>query len=706
MTRRDTRRPSVDEARPRVLFVDDERHVQRAFEQAAFSLGVVVELANSATQALRAVERGRFDVIAVDLSMPGLDGLGMVERLREVSPSSAFVLVSGAPSLELPTRPDVHLDAFVVVKPWDPQVLRDTLLDALERAEELALRPSTEPLASVEASLLVLDVDVARAENTLALLRGAGLCVVGCRATHSLNDALDMLEAGHFDIVLMDLSLTQGIGMDAIVRLRLASPDSAIVVLSPKWDETSARHAVQLGAQDCLEHGLGEPAALRRALMFALERKRFERRSSYVARYDYLTGLPNRASFRDRLAHALARFRREDQAFAVMFVDIDRFKSVNESFGQAAGDRFLREVAHRIQVCLREGDTLARLERDEFGLILEGPIVREGVSEIARRIREAMAEPLRFEQTDIVPRASIGAALCPDAGDTVEALIDAADSAMFGGKRHGGDRFAIAGQVNTTAALSRLRQEGQLRYALERNQFTLEYQPKWSTVQQRTVGVEALIRWRNVSGQVIPPNDFVPVLEALGLIVPVGAWVIDTALGQLSRWRRAGAHDLHMAVNLSPIQLEDDGVLDTIRLALERHGLDESLLEVEITETTLLRSTSRAHFVLGELRRRGVRVALDDFGTGHSSLANLASFEVDALKIDRSFVLADDRRSQAIVASIIDLAHRLGIEVVAEGVETQAQHDALIAAGCDILQGYLLGRPSAPDALGLDGAHA
>ena len=165
MTRRDSRRPSVDEARPRVLFVDDERHVQRAFEQAAFSLGVVVELANSATQALRAVEQGRFDVIAVDLSMPGLDGLGMVERLREVSPSSAFVLVSGAPSLELPTRPDVHLDAFVVVKPWDPQVLKDTLLDALERAEELALRPSTEPLASVEASLLVLDSREKRRER-------------------------------------------------------------------------------------------------------------------------------------------------------------------------------------------------------------------------------------------------------------------------------------------------------------------------------------------------------------------------------------------------------------------------------------------------------------------------------------------------------------------------------------------------------------
>lgn len=701
MTRRDSRRPSVDEARPRVLFVDDERHVQRAFEQAAFSLGVVVELANSATQALRAVERSRFDVIAVDLSMPGLDGLGMVERLREVSPSSAFVLVTGAPSLELPTRPDVQLDALVVVKPWDPQVLKATLLDALERAEELALRPSTEPLASVEASILVLDADVVRAEATVEALRAAGLCATSCRATHALGDGLQLLDEGHFDLLLMDMSMTVGVGMEALLRLRLASPESAIIVLSASWDETSARHAVQLGAQDCLEHDLGAHHELRRALMFAMERKRFERRSAYIARYDYLTGLPNRASFRDRLAHALARFRREDQAFAVVLVDIDGFRSVNETFGQAAGDRFLREVAHRIQQCLREGDTLARLERDEFAVILEGPVSRDGVAEIGRRMREAMREPLRLGDTEIAPRASIGAALCPDAGDTVEALVDAADSAMYGGKRHGGDRFAIAGQVSTTAALSRLRQEGQLRYALEREQFTLEYQPKWSPTLGRTVGVEALIRWRNINGEVIPPNDFVPILESLGLIVPVGAWVIDTAVAQLARWHQAGARDLHMAVNLSPIQLEDDGVLDTLRLALERHGLPETLLEVEITETTLLRSTSRAHFVLGELRRRGVRVALDDFGTGHSSLANLATFEVDSLKIDRSFVLSDDRRSQAIVATIIDLAHRLGLEVVAEGVETQAQHDALVSAGCDLLQGYLLGRPTAPDRLQL-----
>ncbi|MCB9660340.1 MAG: EAL domain-containing protein [Polyangiales bacterium] len=699
MTRRDTRRPPADEARPRVLFVDDERHVQRAFEQATYALGVVVELANSATQALRAVERSHFDVIAVDLSMPGLDGLAMVERLREVSPSSAFVLVSGAPSLELPSRPDVHLDALVVVKPWDPQVLKTTLLEALERAEELALRPSTEPLASVEVSLLMLDVDGARAQATLSTLRAAGACAVDCHAVASLAAGLDALDEGHFDLLLMDMSVTEGVGMEALLRLRLASPDSAIVVLSARWDETSARHAVQLGAQDCLEHQLGEHAQLRRALLFAVERKRFERRSAYIARYDYLTGLPNRASFRDRLAHALARFRREDQAFAVLLVDIDDFRSVNEALGQAAGDRFLREVAHRIQQCLREGDTLARLERDEFAVILEGPVSRDGVAEIGRRVREVMREPLRLGETDVVPRASIGAALCPDTGDTVEALIDAADSAMYGGKRHGGDRFTIAGQVSTTAALSRLRQEGQLRYALERNQFTLEYQPKWSPALGRTVGVEALIRWRNINGEVIPPNEFVPVLESLGLIVPVGAWVIDTAIAQLARWHRAGARDLHLAVNLSPIQLEDDGVLDTIRLALERHALAESLLEVEITETTLLRSTSQAHFVLGELRRRGVRVALDDFGTGHSSLANLATFEVDSLKIDRSFVLADNPRSQAIVASIIDLAHRLGLTVVAEGVETQAQHDGLVVAGCDLLQGYLLGRPTPADQL-------
>ena len=696
-----SRRPppptSPSESVTHILFIDDERHVQRAFADAAESLGFRVDLASTATQALRAVEAKDYAVLAVDLSLPGLDGIGLVERLREVSPKSAFLLLTGAPKLELPERPDLELDAAVLLKPWLPDQLSAALLASVERAKQLKERPSSAPVASVTAGVLIIDADADRAAVSLDTLHAAGLCTGGCRVVDALESAAEALSDGHFDLVLLHEETYVAAGPGAFVRLRLTAPETALIVMSPTANESAAVRVAQLGAQDLFSSPLSETRDLRTRLLVAHERKRYARRVAYLARYDHLTGLPNRAAFHDRLAHALARFRREDESFGVMFVDLDRFAHINDTYGLHAGDHFLREIAHRLQTCLREGDTLARLGGDEFAMIIEGPISREGVSDVARRVREAMSEPIPVQGQPVVPQASIGGAICPDAGDTLEALLTAADSAMYGGKRGGGNRFSMAGQVNSTAALSRLRQEGQLRYALERQQFQLVYQPKVSLGSQKVVGFEALIRWQNAMGQDVSPAEFVPILESLGMIVDVGAWVVDAACAQLAVWRTQGHADVRMAVNLSPIQLEDEGVLTTITRCLERHDIPAAALDVEITETTLLRSTARSQRVLAALRELGVRVALDDFGTGHSSLAHLATFDVDALKIDRSFVIAEDTRSRAIVASIVELAHRLQIEVVAEGVETEAQRVALEAAGCDVVQGFLLGRPVPPE---------
>ncbi|MEO8297856.1 MAG: EAL domain-containing protein [Burkholderiales bacterium] len=438
------------------------------------------------------------------------------------------------------------------------------------------------------------------------------------------------------------------------------------------------------------------------------EREQNEAHLFKMANFDGLTGLPNRVLFLDRLEQALARTHRSAMPFALMFLDIDRFKHVNDSLGHDVGDRLLVAVAEVLAGCLRDTDLLGRLGGegrdshgvfriggDEFTVLAEGLVDAAAATAIAQRLLQALKQPFMVGEHELFVSASIGITVHAAEGADPETLIKQADMAMYRAKEQGRDTFCFFDEALNREASRRHQLETQLRHALERNEFALHYQPKAELVSGRVTGVEALLRWQPTGQALVGPDQFIPVLEETGLIVAVGAWVLRQACSQMMAWRREGMPPIHLAVNLSARQFRHQELVSQIAAVLADTGLDPGHLEIELTESMLIDDSQAVLGIMAGLGAMGVGVAIDDFGTGHSSLSYLHRFQVDTLKIDRSFVKdtpADAERS-AIAVAVIALGHGLRLKVVAEGVETTAQRDFLRAQGCDEFQGYLLSRP-------------
>jgi len=442
------------------------------------------------------------------------------------------------------------------------------------------------------------------------------------------------------------------------------------------------------------------------------ERRQAEHRQTRLANFDSLTGLPNRSLFRDRLEQAMTRARATDRQMALMFLDLDRFKQVNDSLGHEAGDTLLKHVARSLGQCLRENDliwlrhdiadrdiTIARLGGDEFTVLVEGIDTIEQVEVIARRILAALQAPLFIDGNEIVVTSSVGIALYPEEDCTLDELLKRADMAMYRAKEMGRNAFHVYSDAMLANAAKRLQLEARLRHALERKEFRLHYQPTCSLADMRITGVEALLRWQpQDNDEVVPPDQFISVLEDTGLIIPVGRWVLEEAVRQLAAWQAAGLPPLRMAVNLSARQLRQTDLPDDVAAILADSKIEPGRLELELTESMLMAGDTTANTVR-RIAELGVCLAIDDFGTGYSSLAYLKRFFVDTLKIDRSFVdeIPHNPEDVAIGSAIIALAHSLNLRVVAEGVETPAQERFLRERGCDEMQGYLLSRPLPAD---------
>ncbi len=436
------------------------------------------------------------------------------------------------------------------------------------------------------------------------------------------------------------------------------------------------------------------------------ERKQTQERLSQLANFDALTGLPNRRLFRERLEQAMARAQHNNAQMALMFLDLDRFKDINDSLGHEVGDHLLRHVAQTLTQVVRrtagaavaEPVTVARLGGDEFTLIVEGLAGAEDAAAVARRILDRLHAPFRCEGTEIFASASIGITLYPRDATDLDALIRHADLAMYRSKELGRNTFHFFTEELNDELTERLSLEMHLRHALDRGEFALVYQPKASLRTGRVTGVEALLRWQRPGHETIGPDRFIPVLEETGLILPVGAWVLEQACRQLAAWDREGLPPLKMAVNLSPRQFAQRDLPQQVERALRDAGIAPQRLELELTESLLMNDEAATLAMLAALRTMGVGIAIDDFGTGHSSLAYLKRFDVETLKIDRTFVrdTPDDPEDNAITSAVIALGHSLGLSVVAEGVENLAQSEFLRDLGCDEIQGYLLSRPMAP----------
>lgn len=453
----------------------------------------------------------------------------------------------------------------------------------------------------------------------------------------------------------------------------------------PKW----------LNINAVLENNATAPSHFIAIFTDITERKRAEEHIQHIAFHDALTGLPNRLLFYDRLQQAILEAHRGASLIALLFIDLDRFKLINDTLGHQIGDLLLQEVASRLRECVRETDTVARLGGDEFVIVLPNIQNPDDASIVASKILHFLHRPIDLNGNRLFATPSIGIALFPEDGENVEVLMQSADTAMYHAKESGRNNYQFFTQSMNKAAQDRVALERQLRHALDQGELELHYQPKIALNPFRVVGCEALARWKHPQLGYIPPDKFIPVAEETGLILPLGEWIMSEVARQNRAWTDAGLKEMNIAINLSPSQFRDKSLAVKLCMLLDEAGLKPDRLEIEITESLLMESISHSRQCLEDFAKLGVSLAIDDFGTGYSSLAYLRNFSVNTLKIDKSFVhdITNDLNDAAIVRAVISLAHELGLTVVAEGVETPEQRDFLANAGCDIHQGYFFSKP-------------
>lgn len=501
----------------------------------------------------------------------------------------------------------------------------------------------------------------------------------------SLEQVLEQLEAAPMDVALIDLEGLEGYVEGALLRIVSISPATSIVLICEPAHEEQAMQGVRYGAHDYVIRDEQQTDSLLRTLRSSMGRHKSKTNLHFLAHHDALTGLANRVLFARCLEGAVRKSAELGHAMGVLYLDLDGFKPVNDRLGHDSGDRLLQIISRRLRSSVHRSDVVARMGGDEFAILLEHLPSEDAAQRVAHRLVAAVQEPVHLGCQVAQVSCSVGVATARG-GSGADELLKSSDEAMYRAKRIGGGGIWVVGEEAPPSGL-------ELSGALQRGEFELYYQPQVDQ-ERRLFGVEALLRWRR-SGELIGPNTFVPQLEESGLIVPVGDWVLRTALEQLLVWRSDGQRVPRVAVNVSPLQLQRSDFAIRILGLLRELGLPGNALEIEVTERVVLSDDGPSRDNLERLGSLGVAVALDDFGTGYSSLAYLHRHPIDTLKVDRSFVqdIETNPRSFAIVGSILDLGRRFGIVTVAEGVETTEQARILCEEGCNVLQGFLFGRP-------------
>jgi diguanylate cyclase (GGDEF)-like protein len=464
--------------------------------------------------------------------------------------------------------------------------------------------------------------------------------------------------------------------------------------LRPRNSFAQWREIKQDQGQEWREDEINLAQAIANHLYMAVMQKRVEEMIRHQAYHDLLTGLPNRLLLNDRLSLFLANNNQSGEMLAVVFLDLDGFKNINETLGHAVGDELLKTVAVRLQKSLRKTDIIARWGGDEFTLLLSPVNSNQEVVKVCQRILDSLQVPINYNQEELYLKASLGVAIAPYDGQDSETLLKNADAAMFLAKQKGRNNYQLYNAALGNKVQQRMSLENDLYKALAREEFLLYYEPQVDIKNSKIIGFEALIRWRKSSGELVSPMEFIPLAEETGLICPIGEWVLKTACEQSKMWQKLGLPPLRVSVNISPRQFQEKNLIDIIDQVLAQTNLDPKYLQVEITESVTMQNIKYAISVLNALQDRGIFVAMDDFGTGYSSLNSLKTLPLDCLKIDKSFINdVEDAKEHGIIKAIIELGHCLDLQIVAEGVETPTQLQVLNAMGCDIFQGYFFSKP-------------
>lgn len=522
----------------------------------------------------------------------------------------------------------------------------------------------------------------------------------------SYASAIDAIKRKCHDLYLFDYRLGEKTGLDLLHIVLDSGSKVPVILMTGQGDKEIDLKAMNAGASDYLVKGSIDAQLLERSIRYAVERKKANDQISHMAFYDSLTNLHNRISFKDRLKQIISNNKYCDKITALLFIDLDNFKRINDTFGHTMGDVLLKEAADRLQRCVRKGDcivhnplnepdnTVARLGGDEFTILLSVKHI-EDAARAAQRILEALSLPFQLEKDRVFITASIGIAMQPHDGDDAETLIKNADAAMYHAKALDKNNYQFYKKSLNESALKRLTMENNLRKAVENNNFTLFYQPKMEILTGKIVGMEALIRWESPDARTISPAEFVPLAEETGLIIPIGEWVLRTACSQNMAWQKAGLAPIRVSINMSGRQFKQKNLVTRISDILKDTGLDPRHLELEITESIVMENVNTTIATLDELKKMGLRLSMDDFGTGYSSFSYLKRMPLDIIKIDRSFIkdIQSAPRDRTIITAIIVMAQSLGLEVIAEGVENERQLSFLAASKCKEIQGFLLSGP-------------
>jgi len=629
------------------------------------------------------------DIILADYKLPSFDGLTALDIAREKAPDVPFIFVTGTMGEEFAIH-TLHQGAADYVLKARLSKLVPAVNRALQTAEQLRQRRMAEEDLFHSRQMLrtILDTIPQR-----VFWKDKNSAYLGCNKPfaedYGYADPSELVGKNDNDIVSTDIAerfhaedrqvLETGkakLNCEESRTLRDGSKGWLITSKVPVRDKDNQIVAI-LGTYEDVT-----------------ERKASEERTLFLAYHDDLTELPNRVLAHDRLQHAISQCERDKSKVALVFLDLDNFKTINDSLGHSLGDRLLKEVASRLKHCVREIDTVSRQGGDEFLIILTSMPSPEAVVPVLTKLLEHVQEPFEIDGQELITTVSIGVALYPDDGRDFESLMKKTDAAMYRAKEMGKNTYCFFDKQMNDDAIEHLHLRNGLSRAVERGEFMLHYQPQIDLASGAVIGAEALIRWRHPMLGMVSPQRFIPVAEDTGLIVSIGEWVIREACRQAVIWKAEG-FPIVVAVNLSAVQFKRGDVEKTIVSALQESGLDPSLLELEVTESILIRDTEHVLALVTRLKAMGIKLSIDDFGTGYSSLSYLKRFRVDQLKIDQSFIrdLATNQEDAAIVLAVIQMARSLGLRTIAEGVEEEVQLNYLRTQGCDAAQGYHFARP-------------